>query len=171
MCKWCGNQECHQWWIGIFWFQGWANLCRQSCQVCPVTPCWVRVQSHLWMLSLSANGLTCSHLNLLLDSGRSSPRSGASTVGLNEPKGVFHPSWVYCFMKILVRMSSEQTGLRLYLTCNSHRKEEVIADVAIDNILGCRDHEIMNFGMQRMFGNENCRVKSLTLQTEYLENL
>lgn len=65
----------------------------------------------------------CSHLNLLLNSGRSSPRSGASTVGLNEPKGLFQPSWFYCSMNILVQMSSEPTGLWLYLTCSSHTRK------------------------------------------------
>lgn len=46
-------------------------------------------------------------------------------------------------------------------------KEEVMANVAIDKGWGCSDHEIINFRIQRMSGNNNCRVRSVNLQTEF----
>lgn len=46
-------------------------------------------------------------------------------------------------------------------------QEELTANVSVDNNLGCSDHEIITFRIQKMSRNTNCRVRSLKLQTEF----
>lgn len=50
-------------------------------------------------------------------------------------------------------------------------KEEGMANVAIDSSVGCGDHAIIDFRIQRMPGKGTCRVRGLNLQTlNSLEN-